>query len=267
MAIYFSNTLSKEPFQFDSVGNHWLQEALSRPQGYPIYHYLQTEEGCGIFTIDGKEYFLPEDHGILITPHVPHAYRAADTSAWITCFATFGGTMEAHLPQILGNNRIIFTEKENALEIKAVIDRAVARFKTAPVNTHQLSCDCYALLLQFSNGFFHANTSDPLWEKYVEPVLRMIETHYMEDLTAEKLCRQVYVSPQYLSRLFVRYLGCSVYEYLTNYRITKAKELLLMRRDRKIQEIAHDVGYKDSSHFIVMFKKLTGMTPAQFRRQ
>ena len=26
MAIYFSNTLSKEPFQFDSVGNHWLQE-------------------------------------------------------------------------------------------------------------------------------------------------------------------------------------------------------------------------------------------------
>ena len=58
MAIYFSNTLSKEPFQFDSVGNHWLQEALSRPQGYPIYHYLQTEEGCGIFTIDGKEYFF-----------------------------------------------------------------------------------------------------------------------------------------------------------------------------------------------------------------
>ena len=73
--------------------------------------------------------------------------------------------------------------------------------------------------------------------------------------------------PQYLSRLFVRYLGCSVYEYLTNYRITKAKELLLMRRDRKIQEISHDVGYTDSSHFIVMFKKLTGMTPTQFRRQ
>lgn len=94
-----------------------------------------------------------------------------------------------------------------------------------------------------------------------------METHYMEDLTAEQLCHNVYVSPQYLSRLFVRYLGCSVYEYLTNYRITKAKELLLMRRDRKIQEIAHDVGYTDSSHFIVMFKKLTGMTPTQFRRQ
>ena len=91
-----------------------------------------------------------------------------------------------YLPQILINNRIIFTEAKMLWQIKAVIDRAVARFKkTAPVNTHQLSCDCYALLLTFSNGFFHANTSDPLWEKYVEPVLRLIETHYMEDLTAE----------------------------------------------------------------------------------
>ena len=89
----------------------------------------------------------------------------------------------------------------------------------------------------------------------------------MEDLTAEALSRQVYVSPQYLSRLFARYLGCSVYEYVTSYRITKAKELLLTQRNRKIQEIALDVGYADSSHFIVMFKKLTGMTPVQFRRQ
>lgn len=267
MPIYFSNTLNREPFQFDSVGNHWMQESLHRPQGYPQHHYLQTEQGCGILTIDGNELLLPEGHGILITPHVPHAYRTADQGAWMTCFATFGGTLEAQLSQIFGNERILFTEKETALEIRDQIDKAVTHFETEPNNLRQLSCDCYALLLQFSNGFFHANTSDPAWEKYVQPVLRLIETHYMEDLTAEQLCRNVYVSPQYLSRLFVRYLGCSVYEYLTSYRITKAKELLLMRRDRKIQEIAHDVGYTDSSHFIVMFKKLTGMTPAQFRRQ
>ena len=48
--------------------------------------------------------------------------------------------------------------------------------------------------------------------------------------------------------------------------ITRAKELLIMEHDRKVQEIAHDVGYTDSSHFIVMFKKLTGMTPVEFRK-
>ena len=40
----------------------------------------------------------------------------------------------------------------------------------------------------------------------------------------------------------------------------------LINSRRKVQDIASDVGYSDASHFIVMFKKLTGMTPAQFRK-
>ena len=265
MPIYFSNALNREPFQFDSVGNHWLQESVCRPKGYPRYHYLQTEKGCGILTVAGSEYHLNEGQGILIAPHVPHTYRTAETApAWLTCFATFGGTMEPHLPEMIGNDRIVFTEKETAAEIAALIAHAMH----TPNNTQELSRTCYALLLQFSNRFPHTHTgSQPAWEKYVRPILRQIEEHYMEELSACDLCKQVYVSPQYLSRLFVRYMGCSVYEYLTNYRITRAKELLLTNRDRKIQQIAHDVGYTDSSHFIVMFRKLTGMTPAQFRKQ
>ena len=76
----------------------------------------------------------------------------------------------------------------------------------------------------------------------------------------------LFVSQQYLSRVFTEFMNCSVYEYLTNYRINKAKELLLINRRRKVQDIASDVGYSDASHFIVMFRKLTGMTPAQFRK-
>lgn len=39
---------------FDSIGNHWLEEATCRPEGYPHYHYLQTESGCGEIEIQGK---------------------------------------------------------------------------------------------------------------------------------------------------------------------------------------------------------------------
>ena len=267
MPIYFSSNLNRNPFQFDSIGNHWTQESLRRPQGYPRYHYLQTESGCGMITIDGSEHFLSEGNGILISPHVPHAYHAAEDSDWVTCFATFSGTMEPHLSQIFSKDRFLFTGKDEAAEIRQSIDQAVLHFETEPNNIHQLSCDCYSLLLHFSSGFINTNTNDLAWEKYVQPILGLIEAHYMDDLTAEQLCREVFVSPQYLSRLFVRYLGCSVYEYLTSYRITKAKELLLTQRTRKVQEIGRDVGYSDPSHFIVMFRKVTGMTPSQFRRQ
>ena len=43
MPIYFNSTLSREPFQFDSLGIRWEQEPNRRPRGFPLYHYLQTE--------------------------------------------------------------------------------------------------------------------------------------------------------------------------------------------------------------------------------
>lgn len=60
MPIYFRDTPVNEPFTFNSIGNHWAQEATIRPKGYPLYHYLQTEKGLGNISIQGKHYTLKE---------------------------------------------------------------------------------------------------------------------------------------------------------------------------------------------------------------
>lgn len=106
----------------------------------------------------------------------------------------------------------------------------------------------------------------PLYQKYVLPVIKEIETNYSQPLTVTGLCSQVYVTPQYLSRLFKRFLGSSVYTYLMNYRIQKAKELLMNRPETEIQHIAHQVGFQDASHFISVFRTATGYTPLEFRK-
>ena len=54
MPIYFRNTPVSAPFMFDSIGNHWIEGGTCRPEGYPHYHYLQTESGCGQIEIQGK---------------------------------------------------------------------------------------------------------------------------------------------------------------------------------------------------------------------
>ena len=82
----------------------------------------------------------------------------------------------------------------------------------------------------------------------------------------QELSRRVYVTPQYLSRLFRRFLGCSAYEYLTVFRINKAREFLVSRPDMEVQQIAGKTGFSDTSHFIAMFKKITGFTPLEFRK-
>ena len=96
-------------------------------------------------------------------------------------------------------------------------------------------------------------------------VIKEMETRYSEKITISQLSSLVFVTPQYLSRLFRRFLGCSAYEYLTTYRLNKAKELLLVNSRMEIQYIAQQVGFEDSSHFIDMFRKMTGVTPMEFR--
>lgn len=54
MSIYFRNTPVSAPFIFESLGNHWKQDTVLRPDGYPYYHYLQTEKGCGRIEVQGE---------------------------------------------------------------------------------------------------------------------------------------------------------------------------------------------------------------------
>lgn len=265
MPIHFKSSPVSEPFIFDSIGNRWIQEPVVRSGGYPLYHYLQTEAGCGQFEIAGREYVVREGEGILIAPFVRHSYRGL--TPWQTAFATFTGTLEGSIGKMVGSRPFLFTEKETGARINGLISQVMAKYEHPPADEQDISTDCYRLLLLLAGGGSAADlAADPLYARYVSPVIQEIETNYGRELTVQALCRQVYVTPQYLSRLFRRFLGCSAYEYLTSYRINKARELLLTSQRTSIQEIGRRVGFQDASHFIAMFKKATGMTPLEFRR-
>lgn len=57
MPLKIRKTLLKEPFIFDTIGNNWEQDDVSRPQGFPLYHYLQSEKGAGRLDIQGKNIY------------------------------------------------------------------------------------------------------------------------------------------------------------------------------------------------------------------
>ena len=173
----------------------------------------------------------------------------------------------SYIPQIFLR---VSVQNQIGIAQRVIVDKVVQlrslRHGHVLTDPQLLSQECYQVLLQFIGGLQSNPSQQPAWEKYVRPVLTIIHSRYMEDLTADALSQKVFVTPQYLSRLFSRYLGCSVYEYLTKFRISKAKELLVSHRTRKIQDISQDVGYTDASHFVLMFRKTTGMTPSEFRK-
>ena len=93
-----------------------------------------------------------------------------------------------------------------------------------------------------------------------------IRQNYQRDLSLDTVAAEVGLTPSYFCRLFSQDTGVSFTSYVKDIRIEQAKELLLTTNE-KIQNIGERVGYPNLHYFCRIFKKSTGMTPAQFRRE
>ncbi|MEI7025916.1 response regulator transcription factor [Paenibacillus sp. y28] len=101
-------------------------------------------------------------------------------------------------------------------------------------------------------------------EKVVREVQKLVEAHYDQPLTLHQIAAGYFMNTDYLSRLFKKMTGHNFVDYLTDYRISKSKELM-KHSAYKNYEIAQKVGYEDYRYFSQIFKKKTGLTIGQYR--
>ena len=97
-------------------------------------------------------------------------------------------------------------------------------------------------------------------------VEKEIKEHYADNLTLKGLSEKYYVNSAYLGQLFRKKYGQSFKDYLNNYRMDQAADLLL-HSDKKIIQVAEEVGYHDLDYFVNRFIQVKGCTPAKFRKQ
>ncbi|NUU74339.1 response regulator [Paenibacillus xylanilyticus] len=115
-----------------------------------------------------------------------------------------------------------------------------------------------ALLLKEDNPY----SSDQV----IDNVKKYIDNHYAKDLTLEWVSSLFYLNPSYLSYLFKEKTSENFTDYVNGLRIGQAKHLL-MSTDHKIYRIAKQLGYDNPKYFFRVFKKMTGWTPEEFRKQ
>ncbi len=99
----------------------------------------------------------------------------------------------------------------------------------------------------------------------IEKCREYIDSHYMEDISLEKLARLFYFSPSYFSSFFKNYTGTNVSDFILQVRLQKAKQLLI-QTDTRVYDIAAQIGYRDAGYFIRLFKRELGATPEEFRK-
>ena len=96
-------------------------------------------------------------------------------------------------------------------------------------------------------------------------IVSYMEEHFAEKVSLEQLAGEAQCNPQYLCHFFKEIAGVSPIQYLINYRIEQARELLA-DTTKTVLEVSLDCGFENVSYFIRQFKKATGVTPREFRR-
>ncbi|MDC3412094.1 response regulator [Aquibacillus sp. 3ASR75-11] len=121
--------------------------------------------------------------------------------------------------------------------------------------------ELYQVIHHFLDKHSYIDTKSDL----VNSVLTIVRKEYSQKLQLPEIAKQVYVTPVYLSKKFTEEVGVNFTEYVMNFRIQKAKQLIKEKPYSSIAQISEEVGFSSQHHFSNSFKKVEGMTPSKFK--
>ena len=148
---------------------------------------------------------------------------------------------------------------------------AVGRPASAPLSLSRRCRELDTLRVLLSEGepiLFAGDAENDATASKLQTVAQVkayIRDHLSEKLTLADVAAVFNFSPGYLSQLFGRYGGGFV-EYITEVRVAAAKEML-EKGDKKIYEIAEELGFESSFYFSKVFKKSTGLSPREYQQK
>lgn len=99
----------------------------------------------------------------------------------------------------------------------------------------------------------------------VKKAQSMIHEFYADGITLNEIADRLNLTQEYLGTQFHKELGENFSTYIRNYRLAKAKEMLIGTQLRQY-EISEKVGYADAKYFARVFKECVGMSPAEYRK-
>ncbi len=256
------------PIQVESLGYNPNQETITRPSGYPMYHWLHTEDGEGKVRMNGQSLLLPPHTGVLLFPQVPHAYEATGTR-WVTQYLTFEGhAVESILAAASIRHSTAFRWQPDS-PLKGLLAQMMIRRKShSDVLGLEISTATYHFLLSLSRyGQAGTRTNAAAGMHNLQTVVDWMEENVDNpNIGLKEMAQVLGLSSRRLHALFQQSFSSSPYAYFISLRIRKAKELLRHDPPITVKETAARCGFRDTSHFVATFRKHTGLPPEQYRK-
>ena len=161
---------------------------------------------------------------------------------------------------------IILSGYSNFQFAQRAIELGVSRYLTKPTNPRELICVLEETEKKLGGKQEKEKDSGKIPNLFVQKAADYIKLNYSEKISIKEIADQLYLSPNYLSELFKKHTGKTISEYVTDYRLEKACQLL-DHAEYRVGDVSGMVGIHDGRYFSNMFKKKYGMTPTEYRNR
>jgi AraC family transcriptional regulator of arabinose operon len=232
-----------------------------------LLHYIL--DGEGTFTINGMTKKLGKHQIFLITPKVVTYYKADAKNPWTYIWIGFNGTKaKTYLEYANFNEDNVTGSFDDASILLSYVKHMLDASKLTSAN--ELKREGYLFLflsaLMESCGDASGNRHDYSYQIYVEHALEYIEHNYQKEIHVTDIAEYIGVTRSYLTMCFQKSLNTSPQQYLIQYRMEKAKDLL-KTTNMAINVIATEVGYDNALAFSRIFRQTCNMAPKAFREK
>ena len=270
-SIWKRTTLSEaeraQSYSCTEAGLFYAQQRFSTARtDKESYILFYTLRGAGLIEQDGNHVVLETGQALLLNCRTAQSYcTAPGQSCWHHYWVHLDGAGVAAMEPLLLPDKKLTPVQLTGVRMQELFELVLEQMELGTVDsmvqTGLALHEMFALCAQSLFAQAEMTTNRQL-------ILQAAETlrkNYRQELSLADLLSRAHMSKSYFLRLFRRYMGTTPYNYLVNFRITQAKELLVLT-DHSISEIAQEAGFGDASNFSTRFAKATGQSPMQYRK-
>lgn len=231
-----------------------------------LIHYVRS--GQGIFRTGNSVYTLRQGQGFLICPGVVTYYQADQIDPWSYSWVGFDGLKaESNLRYANVTGDVpIFTLKEESgmIDCFAMLEEAKKLSHGRELRLLSGLYYFFSHLTEYTAGERTVNTADQK-QLYVKASIEYIEKNYSRKMTIQELANYIGLNRSYFCAVFKDVAHVSPQEYLVNFRMERACELLADLA-LTVGDVARSIGYDDPLVFSKMFTKVIGTAPREYRK-
>ena len=256
-----------QPYYCSEAGVFYAQQHFSTARtDKESYILFYTLRGAGLIEQDGNHVTLSTGQALLLNCRTPQSYcTAPGQSCWHHYWVHLDGVGVAAMEPLLLPDKKLTPVQLTGVRMQELFELVLEQMELGTVDSMvQTGLALHEMLALCAQSLF-AQAEMTTNRQLILQAAETLRKNYRQELSLADLLSSAHMSKSYFLRLFRRYMGTTPYNYLVNFRITQAKELLVLT-DHSIREIAQEAGFGDASNFSTRFAKATGQSPMQYRK-